>query len=256
MSSHQSDFWKYSKEENAQTILKTKSYTTHSNIFSVQEDLDWANCLLMLKGSRPSFKIMNFDAIYLEFSKAFDKVDHVILVQKLQNIAIGGILLNWLKSFRSYWANSESLCEYFFSPMNQKLSVQYPKVKFLFYIIFYILYHQWRKCEALDSFFIHRWHKTEKYSCCCCRHFLSPRRFWPSLWMDYPKKTLKCKWNKVVHHPYGKNQELMFCSTYHSDTDEEKWTYFIIRVYGYGRYVVYISKTFYKQFYCFYFICF
>ena len=106
---------------------------------------------------------MNFDAIYLEFSKAFDKVDHVILVQKLQNIAIGGILLNWLKSFRSYWANSESLCEYFFSPMNQKLSVQYPKVKFLFYIIFYILYHQWRKCEALDSFFIHRWHKTEKY---------------------------------------------------------------------------------------------
>ena len=48
--------------------------------------------------------------------------------------------------------------------MNQQLSVQYPKVKFLFYIIFYILYHdQWRKCEALDSFFIHQWHKTEKY---------------------------------------------------------------------------------------------
>ena len=62
----------------------------------------------------------NVDAIYLDFSKAFDKVDHAILLQKLQNIGIRGQLLNWLKSF---------LTEILFCPMNQQLSVEYPKAQ-------------------------------------------------------------------------------------------------------------------------------
>ena len=37
--------------------------------------------------------------LYLDFSKAFDKVDHAILLHKLQNIGIRGQLLNWLTSF-------------------------------------------------------------------------------------------------------------------------------------------------------------
>ena len=39
------------------------------------------------------------DTIYLDFSKAFDKVDHNLLVKKMQLFGINGKLLCWLKAF-------------------------------------------------------------------------------------------------------------------------------------------------------------
>ena len=39
------------------------------------------------------------DSIYLDFSKAFDKVDHNILLAKLSNLGIGGKIYNWIASF-------------------------------------------------------------------------------------------------------------------------------------------------------------
>ena len=39
------------------------------------------------------------DVIYLDFAKAFDKVDHEILIRKLSNFGIRGALLKWLTSF-------------------------------------------------------------------------------------------------------------------------------------------------------------
>ena len=39
------------------------------------------------------------DVIYLDFSKAFDKVDHKILIHKLSTVGIRGRLLSWIKSF-------------------------------------------------------------------------------------------------------------------------------------------------------------
>ena len=39
--------------------------------------------------------------VYLEFSKAFDKVAHRRLIRKLQNYGITGALLNWIKDFLS-----------------------------------------------------------------------------------------------------------------------------------------------------------
>ena len=39
------------------------------------------------------------DVIYLDFAKAFDKVDHNILLRKLFNMGIRGRLYNWIKSF-------------------------------------------------------------------------------------------------------------------------------------------------------------
>ena len=39
------------------------------------------------------------DVVLFDFSKAFDVVNHTILLQKLQCIGISGALLNWLRSF-------------------------------------------------------------------------------------------------------------------------------------------------------------
>ena len=41
----------------------------------------------------------DFDCIYLDFAKAFDKVDHSILCSKLKNLGIGGKIGVWLHSF-------------------------------------------------------------------------------------------------------------------------------------------------------------
>ena len=44
---------------------------------------------------------LDSDTVYLDFSKAFDKVDHALLIKKLQLYGIKGKLLNWIKSFLS-----------------------------------------------------------------------------------------------------------------------------------------------------------
>ena len=41
----------------------------------------------------------NVDVIYLDFAKAFDKVDHTILLQKLELLGANGKLHTWIKSF-------------------------------------------------------------------------------------------------------------------------------------------------------------
>ena len=39
------------------------------------------------------------DVVYLDYSKAFDSVPHLRLIEKLKGYGIGGNLLNWMKSF-------------------------------------------------------------------------------------------------------------------------------------------------------------
>ena len=39
------------------------------------------------------------DVVYLDFSKAFDKVDHIILMRKLSGIGVKGPLLRWIHTF-------------------------------------------------------------------------------------------------------------------------------------------------------------
>ena len=43
----------------------------------------------------------NVDVIYLDFAKAFDKVDHGIVLKKLSLLGIRGKILKWIKSFLS-----------------------------------------------------------------------------------------------------------------------------------------------------------
>ena len=44
-------------------------------------------------------KERNVDVVYLDFAKAFDKVDHQILMKKVHQFGIKGKLYNWIKSF-------------------------------------------------------------------------------------------------------------------------------------------------------------
>ena len=41
----------------------------------------------------------NVEVLYLDFSKAFDRVDHALLLRKLINLGLGGKLLGWLRAF-------------------------------------------------------------------------------------------------------------------------------------------------------------
>ena len=41
----------------------------------------------------------NVDVVYLDFAKAFDKVDHNILLHKLKSLGINGKTLRWIQSF-------------------------------------------------------------------------------------------------------------------------------------------------------------
>ena len=46
-------------------------------------------------------KSNNVDVIYLDFAKAFDKVDHGILLNKLKKIGINGKICVWIDNFLS-----------------------------------------------------------------------------------------------------------------------------------------------------------
>ena len=67
-----------------------KSYSCLSNLLTTLNDwtqvIDKGNC---------------FHACYLDISKAFDWVDHYLLLRKLQNVGVTGQLLTWLESYLS-----------------------------------------------------------------------------------------------------------------------------------------------------------
>ena len=45
----------------------------------------------------------DFDSIYLDYAKAFDKVDHKLLIRKLVLYGIHHKVINWIESFLSNW---------------------------------------------------------------------------------------------------------------------------------------------------------
>ena len=48
----------------------------------------------------------HIDALFLDFSKAFDKVSHVKLCHKLSHYGINGQLLSWIQDYLSEWSQS------------------------------------------------------------------------------------------------------------------------------------------------------
>ena len=81
-------------EKHALFNLTQHGFTTgRSTITQLLRYYDSVLSLLEEKGDK------KVDTIYLDFSKAFDKVDHGILLLKLEKLGIGGKLLTWLEVF-------------------------------------------------------------------------------------------------------------------------------------------------------------
>ena len=80
-------FEKYNVLDNAQHGFRKKRSTTSQLVITIN---DFASTLRDQKQT---------DAILLDFSKAFDKVDHEGLLLKLHHLGISGPLLNWARSF-------------------------------------------------------------------------------------------------------------------------------------------------------------
>lgn len=76
-------------------------------IFITQTNMDfglvvlaWANYLTTLNLSLTILESgKNGDVIYLDFAKAFDKVDFDIVLNKIKSLGISGKLFKWLKNF-------------------------------------------------------------------------------------------------------------------------------------------------------------
>ena len=86
-SSIMTHFDKYDVLDNAQHGFRKKRSCVSQLIVTIN---DFANCL---KNSQ------QIDAILLDFSKAFDKVDHEGLILKLEHLGIRNSLLSWVRSF-------------------------------------------------------------------------------------------------------------------------------------------------------------
>ena len=65
-------------------------------ISTISQLLSYYDSVLSMLEVRDNQKV---DVIYLDFAKAFDKVDHGILLAKLEKLGIGGKLLQWLRVF-------------------------------------------------------------------------------------------------------------------------------------------------------------
>ena len=68
--------------------------------------------------------------IFIDLKKAFDTVNHSILLAKLENCGIRGLVNNWLQSYVTNRRQSIEIDNYI-SKEEKKPSVEYPKAQFL-----------------------------------------------------------------------------------------------------------------------------
>ena len=97
----------------------TDNSILHANLFGFREKLSTSMALLELvdKLSEAADKKLVSIGVFIDLAKAFDTVDHTILLRKLEHYGVRGVPLSW---FRSYLTNrrqyvmigqSESNCD-------------------------------------------------------------------------------------------------------------------------------------------------
>ena len=94
-------------------------------------------------------ELNNVDVIYLDFAKAFDKVDHSILMEKLRILGIQGTLYVWIESFLRNRKQKVMVNGFLSDPVLVKSGVPQGSVlgPLLFLIMIYDI-----DCGLLDSF--------------------------------------------------------------------------------------------------------
>ena len=70
-------------------------YTVHLIVCSFTVITNWY--LLTASVKRPW--MTDYNVVFLDFAKAFDRISHVIILQKLCNSGIFGSLLNWCRDY-------------------------------------------------------------------------------------------------------------------------------------------------------------
>lgn len=70
-------------------------YTVHLIICSFTVITNWYLHTASVK--RPW--MTDYNVVFLDFAKAFDRISHVIILQKLCNCGIFGSLLNWCRDY-------------------------------------------------------------------------------------------------------------------------------------------------------------
>ena len=70
-------------------LLRWKSSKDKGEIITVSPTFHW---------KKPNNKIQT-DILYLDFAKAFDSVDHAILLEKLEKYGVAGHLHDWFKNY-------------------------------------------------------------------------------------------------------------------------------------------------------------
>jgi len=75
---------------------------------------EWTECLERGGG--------RINAIYTDFEKAFDKVPHQLLLQKLQLYKVDPSVINWIKSFLCFRKQRVRLINGFFSEWTEVIS--------------------------------------------------------------------------------------------------------------------------------------
>ena len=155
----------------------------------------------------------NIDVIYLDFSKAFDKVDHKILLNKLKVNGIGAQVFKWLESFLTGRYQHVSVNSYLSSKAEVISGVPQGSVLGpLLFLIMIVDIDEEVKYSILPSFADDT--RLMK-SITIAADIVQLQQDLDAVYKWTSKNNMTLNGKKFEHLTYGKNQNLKTMSSYH-----------------------------------------